>query len=267
MPEPLIECPSCGHEVPEGKFCKLCGTPLPLREIDKSLEGSDAPAKEIIDFDVAVDEVVPPSLPHFEIHIDDMDYDSSAILLSKAELEVIDDELNRIIEQTKATRQALQLRQANREVLTLRAETLRNEFERLKQRRRELTSVTQKIVLEQLLDALDKHESRLTKLEEISGTLNKEVYSEQREDILGTIKELRSNLKDAIKTSKKWSKGIRKTLKLLHKETSRLDAKFKIGDISRSKYEESKEKLERGIRIVEGGQKRLDELLGMATKR
>ncbi|TFG27288.1 hypothetical protein EU527_18730 [Candidatus Thorarchaeota archaeon] len=267
MPEPLIECPSCGHEVPEGKFCKLCGTPLPPKEPEESPIETNLSDEHSVGFEKEVDEPILQSLPHFEVSIDDMDYDSSAILLSKAELEVIDDELDRIIEQTKATRQALQLSQANKDVLKLRAETLRDDFERLKQRRRDLTSVTQKLILEQILDALDKHESRLTKLEEISNTLDKEVYTEQREEILGTIKELRSNLKDAIKTSKKWSKGIKKTLKTLQKETSRLDAKFKIGDISRSKYDESKDKIERSIRVIEGGQKKLDELLGIATTR
>ena len=97
--------------------------------------------------------------------------------------------------------------------------------------------------------------------------MDKEVYREQRVEILQTIKDLRSNLKETIKTGKKWSKGINKTLKILDKEMSRLDAKFKIGDISRPKYEISKIKLERGIKVVTGGQKRLDELLKLAGKR
>ena len=28
MPDPLVSCPSCGLEVPKGKYCKLCGEPL-----------------------------------------------------------------------------------------------------------------------------------------------------------------------------------------------------------------------------------------------
>lgn len=267
MPEPLIECPFCGHEVPEGAFCKLCGKPLPTSEKEDLPIDSSTTDHEFSDIPEASNDIASPTLPHFEIVMDDMDYESSSILLSKAELIVIDDELDHIIEQTKATRQALQLRQADRDVLTERAENLRNEFERLKQRKRELTAVSQKLVLEQLLEALDKHEARLTKLEAISGTVDKDVYNEQRTEILSILKELKSNLKNAIKTGKKWSKGIKKTLKALEKEQSRLDAKFKIGDISRMKYDESKAKLERSIRVIEGGQKRLDELLGIATKR
>ncbi|MGY5859779.1 MAG: hypothetical protein RTU63_10455, partial [Candidatus Thorarchaeota archaeon] len=131
----------------------------------------------------------------------------------------------------------------------------------------ELTSVKERLVLDQLLEVLDKHEDRLTKLEEISGTVDKDVYKEQRIEILETIKDLRSNLKNAVKTGKKWAKGISKTLKILDKEMSRLDAKFKIGDVSRPKYESSKVKLERAIKVVTGGQKRLDELLKLAGKR
>ncbi len=69
-----------------------------------------------------------------------------------------DKELDRIIEKTKATRQALQLKQADKTVLTARAETLRTEFEQMKTRRRELVSVKKKLVLEQILEDLDKHE-------------------------------------------------------------------------------------------------------------
>lgn len=266
MPELLVTCPSCGLEVPEGKYCKLCGELLPQSEIETAKE-NEIELEQDLDYSAETQEDQPTSLPHFEVTIENMHYDAAAILLAHAELIVINAELDRMIEKIKATRQALQLQQADKAVLTVRAEALRTEFERMKTRRRELVSVKNKLVLEQVLEALDKHEERLTKLEEIEGTVDKEVYKEQRVDILQTIKDLRSNLKEAIKTGKKWSKGIKKTLKILDKEMSRLDAKFKIGDISRPKYETSKIKLERGIMVVTGGQKRLDELLKLAGKR
>ncbi len=260
MPELLVTCLSCGLEVPEGKFCKLCGEPLPQREIENPIE-------QDLDFSEEIQEIEPASLPHFDVTIENMHSDAAAILLAHAELVVIDKELDRVIEKTKATRQALQLKQADKTVLTARAEALRAEFEQMKTRRRELISVKEKLALEQLLEALDKHEGRLAKLEEIAGTVDKEVYGEQRVEILQTIKDLRSNLKEAIKTGKKWAKGIKKTLKIFDKEMSRINAKFKIGDISRSKYETSKAKLERDIKVLTGGQKRLDELLKRAGKR
>ena len=266
MPEPLVACPSCGLEVPEGKFCKLCGEPLTQSEKETLPEHEFVHGQEP-DISEEIQEVEASSLPFFEVTIEGMHYEAGAILLAHAELTVIDGELDRIIEKIKATRQALQLQQADKTVLTTRAEALRTEFEQTKTRRRELISVKEKLVLEQILEALDKHELRLAKLEEISGTVDKEVYKEQRVEILQTISDLRSNLKDAIKTGKRWSKGIKKTLKILDKEMSRLDAKFKIGDVSRPKYEISKAKLERGIKVVTGGQERLDELLRLAGKR
>jgi len=260
MPELLVTCLSCGLEVPEGKFCKLCGEPLPQREIENSID-------QDLDISEEIQEIQPVSLPHFYVTIESMHSEAAAVLLAHAELVVIDKELDRIIEKIKATRQALQLKQADKTVLTTRAETLRAEFEQMKTRRRELISVKEKLALEQLLEALDKHEGRLAKLEEIAGTVDKEVYGEQRVEILQTIKDLRSNLKEAIKTGKKWAKGIKKTLKIYDKDMSRINAKFKIGDISRSKYETSIAKLEREIKVLTGGQKRLDELLRLAGKR
>ena len=107
----------------------------------------------------------------------------------------------------------------------------------------------------------------MEKLEAISGTVDKDVYKEQRVEILHSIKELRMNLKQSIKTAKKWVKGIKKTLKKLDKDVSRVEAKFKIGDISRDTYDSSISRLKRGIRIVEGGQERLVSLLRIAEKR
>ncbi|RDE16385.1 MAG: hypothetical protein C4K48_01395 [Candidatus Thorarchaeota archaeon] len=269
MPKPLIECPSCGQNVPDGKYCNLCGKPLTLRDSQKVAELEDSFHDQVTETegpetDTSID---PALLPHFDVTIQDMPSEAAVVLLSGAELIVLDEELDRIIDQTKATRQALQLQQADKGVLTVRAEALREEFERAKQRRHELIVVKEKLPLETILENLDRHEARLSKLEGVAGTLDKDVYEEQRTEILQSIKALQTSLKDAIKTGNKWSKGIKNTLKALQKESSRLDAKFKIGDISREKYESSRARLERGTRILEGGQKRLDELLSQTKKR
>ncbi|MFW9810543.1 MAG: hypothetical protein ACFFE6_14285, partial [Candidatus Thorarchaeota archaeon] len=214
-----------------------------------------------------VEQVTKVSYPHFDVTISDMEYEAAIVLLARAELEVVDLELDILIDKTKATRQALQLKQANKSVLTIRAEELRSEFEKTKNRRRELKMVKEKLVLEQLLEALDIHEGRLSKLEDISGTVDKDVYNEQRSEIIDTLKELRKNLKNAIKTAKKWINGINKTLKRLEKEISRVNAKFRIGDVSRDTYEITKYRFERNIRIVEGGKERLTTLVRLAEKR
>lgn len=266
MSEPHVTCPFCGMEVPEGSFCKICGKPLdtevPLNspEVEPQFEEDMEPYGPPPELEKMV-------LPHFDVTIEDMEHEAVVVLLSRSELEVVDLELDTIIERTKATRQALQLQQADKQILTVRAEELRDEFEKTKSRRRELTAVSAPLVLEKLLDALDKDEERLAKLEAISGTVDKDVYKEQRVEILNSIKELRGNLKQAIKTAKQWVKGIKKTLKKLDKEISRVEAKFKIGDISRDSYDSSIARLKRSIRIVEGGQKRLISLLRIAEKR
>ena len=262
MSEPLVTCPFCNLEVPDGRFCKLCGKPL---------NTDDSPSPEPIDVEpeVPLDSEPTPkaSYPHFDVTIADMDYEAAIVLLARAELEVVDRELDILIEKTKATRQALQLQQADKSVLTARAEELRSEFENTKSRRRELKTVVTSLVLEQLLEALDTHEGRLSKLENISGTVDKDVYNEQKTEIVDTLKELRRNLKNAIKSSKKWIGGIKKTLKQLEKDISRVNAKFKIGDISRDTFESSKYRLERNIRIVKGGRERLETLIRQAEKR
>ncbi len=266
MSEPLVKCPFCGSEVPEGRFCKICGKPLET-VVPPSPSEVEPQVEEDMEPFIPPPEPETKVLPHFDVTIEDMTHEAAVILLSRSELEVVDIELDNIIERTKATRQALQLQQADKQILTARAEELRDAFEKAKSRRRELITVTAPLILERLLDALDTDEGRLEKLEAISDTVDKDVYKEQRVEILNSIKELRTNLKQAIKTAKKWTKGIKKTLRKLDKEVSRVEAKFKIGDISRNSYDSSISRLRRSIRIVEGGQERLISLLRIAEKR
>ncbi len=266
MSDPLVTCPFCGLEVPEGRFCKICGKPLGIEVIPRSPD-MEPESEDVNEQPLQSVETQSMVQPHFDVMIEEMDQHSATILLSRSELDVVDLELDNIIARTKATRQALQLQQADKQVLTARAEELRDVFERTKSRRRELSAVSSFLALEKILDALDKDEERLAKLETISGTIDKEVYKEQRAEILHSIKEQRENLKSAIKTVKKWVKGIKTTLKKLDKEVNRVEARFRIGDISRDSYDSSKARLERSIKIVEGGQERLISLLRIAEKR
>jgi len=266
MSEPLVTCPFCGLEVPEGRFCKICGKPLDTEVSLGSPEIEPQFEEDVEPYDAPPEPENMP-LPLFDVTVEDMEQEAAIVLLSRSELEVVDLELDNIIEKTKATRQALQLQQADKQMLTVRAEELRTEFEKTKSRRRELIAVSAQLILEKLLAALGKDEDRLEKLEAISGTLDKDVYKEQKTEIGLSLKELRDNLKLAIKTAKKWMKGIKKTLKKLDKEISRVEAKFKIGDISRDSYDSSISRLRRSIRIVEGSQERLVSLLRTAEKR
>jgi DnaJ-domain-containing protein 1 len=264
MTKSLVVCPSCEREVPEGKFCNICGAELP------EMAPPEVPDEVSQDEVTSVEEypvLESSSMPHFDMTIEDVPHEAAVILLARAELEVIDQELDRIINQTKATRQALTLQQADRDVLVERAEKLRVDFDEAKSRKQELLAVKHNLRLEHILKELDKQELRFEKLEAIEGSVDKDVYKEQRIEITQQIKTLRDALKDAIKESKKWTKGIKKTLKTLGKETSRVDAKFKIGDISRDAYDIQSYNLKRSIKIVEGVQRRLDALLSRAEKK
>ncbi|MGQ4911442.1 MAG: hypothetical protein ACP6KW_04670 [Candidatus Thorarchaeota archaeon] len=259
MTKSLVVCPSCGREVPEGVYCNICGSELTaVSPPEPPLEstGEMTPIREEEE-----DLLESTSLPHFGVTIEGVPSDAAAVLLSRAELEVIDSELDRIIRQTKATRQALTLQQADRKVLMERAERLRQEFEETKSRKGELLELKQTLRLEQILQELNRQEKRLEKLQAIEGSVDKEVFNEQRVEILQQIKALRDALKSARKDAKKWTKGLEKTLKSLNKEVSRVDARFKIGDIQRREYDSRMYELRRNILIVEGSRKRLDTLL------
>ena len=106
MSDNLVNCPSCGIDTPEGRFCKFCGKPL--SEIEKSPVDDFAEndvVEDDVDFESDLDEVVSEvehiSYPSFGFVIDSMDDKSSAILFSQSELGVLNNELDGIIEKTQ----------------------------------------------------------------------------------------------------------------------------------------------------------------------
>jgi hypothetical protein len=206
-------------------------------------------------------------MPHFGFTISGVDEMTSATLLSRAELEIIGDELDLLIDQIGATRQALQLKEADKAVLTARAEQLRKAFDHTKQRREELAGFGGSLPLETILSGLNDQETKLSKLEEMKGSLDQVVYKEQKSKIKDSLKSLNKDLKSAMKDAGRWLKALMKTRKELLREGSRLDAKHKIGDISTTAYESSKAKVERSIRVIDVGYKMLDEALELAKKR
>lgn len=275
MSKSLIVCEKCGLEVPQGNFCKICGEPLQddTEQVSSVIDSDESLSEQIskgsiVDEEIEVfSEPEPEILPEFGFQIDGMDKKSFSILFSKAELTVVDVELDDLIEKIKSTRQALSLEHADLDLLTERAERLRSSFESTKNRRNELTSVGGKLPIVMNLEELELFETKLSRLEDAKGKLDSLVYDEQRDKILRAIKRLRQGLKIAIKKSKEWMKGMSKKTKDLQREGSRYDAKYKIGDISEKKYEEAMRKIKRQIRIIEIGQKPLDEEIRMAEKK
>jgi chromosome segregation ATPase len=172
--------------------------------------------------------------------------------MAKDELEVIDRDLDELIRQIQATRQALSLKNADRVVLTARAETLRAVLDRTKSRRAELMSIKGPLTIETVLSELASEESKLSKLEQLEGSVDAQVYDEQYEDLIASIKKLKKELKGAVKEACEWLKGMSKKTKELRREASRLDARHKI---------------DRSIEVLEGGQRALETILTMAERK
>ncbi len=97
-------------------------------------------------------------------------------------------------------------------------------------------------------------------------SVDKEVYQEQGERITKKSKILKKEFGPAKKEARGWFKRRIKAQKELLRESNRLEAKHKIGDLSDRIYRESKSKVDRSLRILEGGLKILGGLMKIAEK-
>ncbi len=264
MPKVLVECPFCGQKVADGRFCKSCGRPLheergqewghsrPPRNLGPS------PNKGISETGPQGDEEIRPD---FGFSLDGVDLKMLGVLLAKAELHVIGEDLDRLISEIGATRQALLLDHADRDLLASRAENLREAFEKTKDRRTRLIGVKGSLPIEGILDELTVQESKLLKLAKMKRSIDADVYREEHERIALQIKTLRVGLKKATDESRGWLTELDKKTRELKRESNRLEARFKIGDIATGSYEESKLQVDRSIRILEGGKELLRSIL------
>lgn len=275
MPYDLVLCPSCESEVPDGVYCKFCGKPLHAQdttdEVKQETEkmSSSELAGELPDSPPsAIDEPEEVlMLPSFNFSIEKMDDRSAAILFSGAELEVLNKELDVLIEKIRATRQALDLEHADKDLLASRALELRDSFDKTKQRRDELNQVTGVLKLRSILDDLETCKVKISKLDEIEKTLDSVVYEEEHSTLSNQMKNLQKELKTSTKSAKQWIKGMEQKLKGLRRELSRLDAKLKIGDISVRAFDDKKYRTERSIGIIERGQSILEKLTNFAREK
>ena len=261
MSDKLVVCSSCGEEVPQGRFCKSCGRPL-HEHSDLIDFGDEEDASPLI----APISDAPLRLPEFGVIVKGMDEKALCSLLARAEISVLDAELDGLIEEIQATRQALRLEHADKGALASRAEHLREILETAKRRRSELLEVRWTLRIEQIIEELNSLESKISKLKEMRSSLDKEVYQEQGERITKNSKVLKKEFGPAKKEARGWFKRMIKAQKELLRESNRLDAKHKIGDLSDRIYRESKSKVDRSLRILEGGLKILGGLMKIAEK-
>ncbi|MHA1577275.1 MAG: hypothetical protein ACTSU3_07925, partial [Candidatus Thorarchaeota archaeon] len=157
MSDDLVTCPSCGIDTPEGRFCKFCGKPLPENDVSPITDNIESDTFEDetdfeSDSDDAVSEIAEVTYPSFGFTIDSMDEQTIAILFSQSELGVLNSELDGIIDKTRATRQALELEHADKEILATRALELKEQFDKTKRRRDELKQVIGVLPLKRTFD-------------------------------------------------------------------------------------------------------------------
>jgi hypothetical protein len=239
-----FRCPSCDAEIEGGPYCRFCGQRVDFlsSKNEEKASSSDIPVIE------------------FDIPFSDSDFTPMIPLLSRVELTLIDEELKDIIEQIQASRQALNLESVESDQLTVRAEELRKQFEALKKRKELLLKASDTTLIEDLIQSLLDVEEKQSRLEDAPATLEKEVYKEQKNRLKNERKTVRAQLKQELKTLEHWAKEFRRTQNDLRKNLGQLDAKFKIGEISRSFYDSKRLKLVRSLSILENALARIDEL-------
>ncbi|MHA2423972.1 MAG: hypothetical protein ACXAEF_04245 [Candidatus Thorarchaeota archaeon] len=274
MSDDLVVCPACELEVPDGRFCKSCGKPLHaeleavLNEDADDTEKASSSLPDFLrdDYDDTQDDNTAASPPEFHFKIDGMDSDSMAILFAEAELRVLDAELDRLLQEISSTRQALELKHADKELLTTRAKNLRSAFDVSKARRTELRGLSGELHLEKTLTNLKNQTAKLEKLQEVEKQIDESVYEEEKGKILLRIKTLRKDLKDSLKEAKKWLKSMTAESKRLRKEKSRLEAKLRIGDISQTAYDARMKEIDRAFQVIEGGRQSLEKIIELGEK-
>jgi chromosome segregation ATPase len=202
----------------------------------------------------------------FGFDIEEMDSEQQRLLFAKAELRVIDSQLESLIERIQSTRQALDLPSSDKELLAKRTDRLQRELKVIKARREQLVDSSGQLDLPRFLKAIKEEQDKLDRLKEAKDTLDKDVFKEEKKRIEKNVDLLKKNVDDEVKLAKKWIKGMKRELKALKKELTRLEAKLKIGDVSIAIYESRRNEIDRKVEIIEGGMNSLNELLHTARE-
>ncbi|MCF2137477.1 MAG: hypothetical protein K9W43_09630 [Candidatus Thorarchaeota archaeon] len=276
MTKPLVICPTCGAEVPLDRYCSSCGNPLipdlelvikdePVEEeqMEETIPPEASPSVEATTTAAPIDEGHLPKLP---VTVEDMDYLVLTYLLTQSELTILNSDLDRLIDKIRATRQALSLDHADKQVLAARAEELKLALERTKARKNELLRVRLSVPLQDLASNLRSEKTKLAKLEKISSTVDPQVYREQQRELSERIKSLKREVKREIKLAHTWLKAMRKKQRVIEREINRLEAKHKIGEISTAQYETQRTQTERSLHVLLGGIELLEKIVKFAEK-
>jgi hypothetical protein len=120
--------------------------------------------------------------------------------------------------------------------------------------------------LEKVHTSFKEHEEKLAKLDAAEDSLDSAIYKEQREKLIATLKALKKELKNSIKVAEKWHRSMKKARRTIEKDSSRLDAKYKMGDMSASTYDEAKARIERSLMVLDVAREMLGEIIENAKK-
>ncbi|MHA1770789.1 MAG: hypothetical protein ACTSYL_10000 [Candidatus Thorarchaeota archaeon] len=233
---------------------------------EEQVEETTPPAPAPSEATTAVEPIDEGHLPKLPVTVDDMDYLVLTYLLTQSELTILNDELDGLIEKIRATRQALSLDHADKQVLAARAEELKIAFERTKARKNELLRVKLSVPLQDLASDLRSEKTKLAKLEKISSTVDPQVYREQQRELNERIKYLKKEVKRETKLARSWLKAMQRKQREIEREINRLEAKHRIGEISTAQYEMQRSKTERSLHVLVGGIELLEKIVKYAEK-
>ncbi|MBD3157752.1 MAG: hypothetical protein GF309_03090 [Candidatus Lokiarchaeota archaeon] len=187
----------------------------------------------------------------YEDIFSDLNEESREALISRAEQIVLDRELDRLTEEIVATRQALQLENADKMLLGTRARTLATRLKNIRKKRKSLANVDIKLRIEILIEAVRK--TSQTRLEiPPASRRNKDSETLSTYDITkmdsSTIKQ---HLKQEVETLEQCIHRMANAIQNLRNEETELRARYDIDSLARFHYFRQRDEIRREIEILE----------------
>ncbi|MFO7835641.1 MAG: hypothetical protein R6V83_03225 [Candidatus Thorarchaeota archaeon] len=189
-----------------------------------------------------------------------MNENSREALLSRAERIVLNRELDRLTEEIVATRQALQLENADKQFLADRAKELGDRLKHIKNRQRELEHTTGEILLEKMIKSTKRMHNNRPKLPGVFSSLKDS--SPLKTNGFGKMdpSELDVELAKETDCMKGCIESLKDAAQKLAKQEVQLRAKYDIGDISRSRFLTAHSEIRRNLAILKISEEILDQL-------
>lgn len=193
-----------------------------------------------------------------------LDEESQKALFSKAERVVLSHELDKLTEEIVATRQALQLENADKQFLAGRAKELSDRLKSIKKRRRELENSTYELRLEKLIEIASKPNHARPKMPGISSSGEYEQSQDHDDFTTMGSSQFREVLDTEIEKVKASIDALENTAQQFMDQESELRAQYDISDISRSQFLAQHSDIRKRIDILHTGREILERKLKQA---